>query len=66
MRLLRAIVASSLLAGCTPAPSDNALRVSGHVEATEVQVSAEVGGRIIDLQVDDPSAHFSGHLHFRG
>ena len=40
---------------CSPAasrtaPSDT-VRVSGHVEATEVQVAAEVGGRLVDLRV---------------
>ena len=29
----------------------NALRVSGHVEATEVQVASEVGGRLVELRV---------------
>lgn len=32
------------------APADR-VRVSGYVEATEVQVSAEVGGRLLDLKV---------------
>ena len=41
----------SVAAGCrTPPPSDRA-RVSGHVEVTEVQVSAEVGGRLLELRV---------------
>ena len=34
------------------APVDR-IRVSGYVEATEVQVAAEVGGRLIDLAVDE-------------
>ena len=33
-----------------PEPS-NVLRVSGHVEATEVQVAADVGGRLLELRV---------------
>ena len=37
--------------GARRQPPDNALRVSGHVEATEVQVAAEVGGRILELRV---------------
>jgi HlyD family secretion protein len=37
-------------AGCrNTVPADD-LRVSGHVEATEVQVAAEVGGRILELR----------------
>jgi HlyD family secretion protein len=39
------------LAGCAPAPPAGTLRASGHVEATEVQVAAEVGGRLIELRV---------------
>ena len=45
------VTALAVLAGCRePAPS-NTMRVSGHVEATEVHVAAEVGGRLIDLRV---------------
>lgn len=36
----------------TPAPVDR-VRVSGQVEATEVQVAAQVGGRIIELSVTE-------------
>jgi membrane fusion protein YbhG len=35
-----------------PPPSDR-VRVSGQVEATEVQISALVGGRIVDLAVEE-------------
>ncbi|HEY1307035.1 MAG TPA: HlyD family efflux transporter periplasmic adaptor subunit [Vicinamibacterales bacterium] len=55
-RYLRAVVAAPLvLAACKTSTPDNAIRVSGHVEATEVQVSAEVGGRILELKVDEGS-----------
>jgi HlyD family secretion protein len=41
------------LAGCRePAPMDS-VRVSGHVEATEVQVAPEVAGRIVELRADE-------------
>jgi HlyD family secretion protein len=40
-------------AACRDAAPVNRVRVSGYVEATEVQVSAEVGGRILDLSVDE-------------
>jgi len=52
-RLLRLLVILAIAAGCTAKPPDNAIRVSGHVEATEVQVAADVGGRIVDLKVDE-------------
>ena len=41
------------LAGCREPVPENTLRVSGHVEATEVQVAPEVGGRLIELRVDE-------------
>jgi HlyD family secretion protein len=40
-----------LLVACAPAPPTDQLRVSGHVEATEVHTAAEVGGRIVELRV---------------
>ncbi|MCX6544949.1 MAG: efflux RND transporter periplasmic adaptor subunit [Acidobacteria bacterium] len=48
-----AAAAAVLLTGpscAKKAPADR-VRVSGYVEATEVQVSAEVGGRLLDLKV---------------
>ncbi len=53
-----ALAALAALAACRqPAPS-NTIRVSGHVEATEVHVAAEVGGRLVDQRVaeGDPVA----------
>jgi HlyD family secretion protein len=48
--LLAAAVFSAACDGDAP---DDTLRVSGHVEATEVQVAAEVGGRLVELRVDE-------------
>jgi len=42
-----------LAAGCGQAVPSNQIRVSGYVEATEVQIAAEVGGRIVELHVDE-------------
>ncbi len=48
---LAGVVGAVVAAACAePAPS-NELRVSGHVEATEVRVAAEVGGRLVTLAV---------------
>jgi HlyD family secretion protein len=41
------------------APADE-IRVSGHVEATEVQVAAEVGGRLVDLRVAEGDRVMAG------
>lgn len=49
------IVAASLAvtAGCRDNGPVASVRVSGYVEATEIRVAPEVGGRIIDLPVDE-------------
>lgn len=50
------------LAGCTKSTAENAIRVSGHVEATEVQVAPEVPGRIIELKVDEGARLMQGDV----
>lgn len=37
------------IAGCQAPEPSNTIRVSGHVEATEVQVAPDVGGRLLEL-----------------
>ena len=44
-------MAASVAAACTQPPSSKTLTASGNVEATEVQVAPEVGGRIVELRV---------------
>ena len=46
-------LACAVLAACQQEARSDAVRVSGHVEATEVQVAAEVGGRLVDLRVSE-------------
>jgi HlyD family secretion protein len=48
--------------GCGEAEPTNTLRVSGHVEATEVQVAPEVGGRLVELRVDEGDRVMRGDL----
>jgi HlyD family secretion protein len=51
-RLQWTIVATcAALIGCRESDPSGSVRISGHVEATEVQVAAEVGGRLIELRV---------------
>ena len=45
------LVLAMSVAGCRDKGPVTSVRVSGYVEATEVQVSAEVGGRIVELAV---------------
>ncbi len=44
-----AVVASA----CAHKPPPDRVRLSGQVEATDVQVSAPVGGRLLELRVDE-------------
>jgi HlyD family secretion protein len=50
---LLVLVLPVCVAACTDAPPADRVRVSGHVEATEVHTAAEVGGRLLDLRVDE-------------
>jgi HlyD family secretion protein len=45
---------------CTKKAPADLVRVSGYVEATEVQVSAEVGGRLLDLKVAEGDRVIAG------
>jgi len=55
IRIRRYLAAAATLAACSCAGNGpaNTLRVSGHVEATEVHVAAEVGGRILELRAEE-------------
>jgi HlyD family secretion protein len=44
------LLVAVITAACAPDAPQNTLRVSGHVEATEVHVASEVGGRILELR----------------
>ena len=53
---LAALVLGAALAGasaCSPPTDPNHLRVSGHVEATEVRLAPEMGGRVLTLDVKE-------------
>jgi HlyD family secretion protein len=41
------------LAACAPDAPENAIRASGHVEATDVRLAPEVGGRIVSLTISE-------------
>jgi HlyD family secretion protein len=56
------IAAGAAVAGCQDEAPAAAMRVSGHVEATEVQVAAEVGGRLVDLRVAEGDRVTAGLL----
>ena len=50
-RLFLMVSAAGVGAACTAPPPSNTVTASGNVEATEVQVAPEVGGRIVELRV---------------
>jgi HlyD family secretion protein len=57
-----ALALAVLAAGCAPkAPADR-VRASGTVEATEVQVSSQVGGRLIELKVAEGDRVAAGQV----
>ncbi|HEY6509088.1 MAG TPA: HlyD family efflux transporter periplasmic adaptor subunit [Vicinamibacterales bacterium] len=47
------LAASGGLLGCSPAAPTNDLRASGYVEATEITVASEVGGRLLEVGVKE-------------
>ena len=56
MTSLKPFSAAAVLAcaaACAPAADPNQLRVSGHVEATEVRLAPEMGGRVLTLDVKE-------------
>ena len=59
------VVAAALTTACAEKLPENRIRVSGHVEATEVHVSAEVGGRIVELKVDEGTRVRRSHRSHR-
>jgi HlyD family secretion protein len=50
---IAALVVLAGLASCAEEPSPNEIRASGHVEATDVRLAPEVGGRILLLTVKE-------------
>jgi len=50
------------VAACNRAPDDKAGRVSGYVEATEVRVAPEVGGRLLEVKVAEGDRINAGDL----
>jgi HlyD family secretion protein len=53
------------LAACGEEPPANQVRASGHVEATEVRLAPEVGGRITGLLVEEGDAVQAGQVILR-
>ena len=62
-RLSIPVLAAALAAaGCRQEGPVTQIRVSGYVDATDVQVAPEVGGRILDLRVDEGDRVAAGEV----
>ena len=61
-RLFIAALASATACACGAKPPADRLRVSGQVEATEVHVAAEVGGRLLQLRVAEGDRVAAGQV----
>jgi HlyD family secretion protein len=62
MLLLIGACLASAGTGCRKSDADGPLRASGYVEATEVRVAPEVGGRVLRMAVDEGARVSSGSL----
>src|SRR5262249_3677589 len=51
--LALALLSTLASSACRKAEPTNRIRVSGHVEADDVQIAPEVGGRILELKVKE-------------
>jgi HlyD family secretion protein len=60
--LLLGLAPGGLVAGCREKPPENRVRVSGHVEADDVQIAPEVGGRVLELKVREGDRVSAGDL----
>jgi HlyD family secretion protein len=61
--LVKIFLATAMLsAACRHAPPPDRVRVSGQVEATEVQVSSQVAGRVLELHVGEGDRVARGDL----
>lgn len=61
--VLLAVLGVATLIGataCREKPPATSARASGHVEATEIQIAPEVGGRLVDLRVAEGSRVAAG------
>jgi HlyD family secretion protein len=60
-----ALASVLLLIACAEDPPLTEIRASGHVEVTEVRLAPEVGGRVIELLVDEGAAVAAGDVILR-
>jgi HlyD family secretion protein len=59
---LAMVFATAAAIGCRRGGDDNRLRATGYVEATEVRVAPEVGGRVLEMHVAEGDRVSAGDL----
>lgn len=57
-----ALFGLAALAACSPARENGRIHASGHIEATEVRVSAKIGGRLAELPLQEGTAVRAGEV----
>ena len=57
-----AALASAIVCACSAKPPADRVRASGQVEATDVQVAAQVGGRLLELRVAEGDRVAAGQV----
>lgn len=55
-------LAVAMSVACGPTPPPDRIRVSGYVEATDVQVAPDVGGRLLELGVEEGDRVTAGQV----
>ena len=61
-QIFLAAVVGTLVCACAQKPPADRVRASGQIEATDVQVSSQVGGRLLELRVDEGDRVKAGDL----
>jgi HlyD family secretion protein len=61
-QLFLAAFLGALVCACSQTPPADRVRVSGQIEATDVQVSSQVGGRLLELHVGEGDRVKAGDL----
>jgi HlyD family secretion protein len=59
---VRIVLATILAAGCRGGGDGRAIHASGHIEATEVRLAATVGGRLLEVPLEEGDSVATGDL----
>jgi HlyD family secretion protein len=65
MKYALALFSLAAIAACAEEPPSNEVRAAGHVEATEVRIAPDLGGRIVERPVEQGDRVEAGRLILR-